>query len=437
MRKTLKSTRPAGIRLPITIKLYWFLVFFIAIYLQMPVSVQAQEALQNSIAGQNASVSRTKALQNPDYTIKYGDFRLLITPSSSFSWNDNVNLSETNKISDYILSPSVGVRASYPFSEYNVLFLDINVGYDRYLDHPNLSSFQLNSTSGTGLSFDIGIEDVNINIHDWMHYSQDGAQNGTIANTANYGTFDNTAGLAVDWHLNKATLSAGYDHENVLSTSAEFDSINHSSELLFVRPSLQINPKVRVGAESTATFTTYSQDTLNNNDAYTLGLFTDLNPGKAVAISARGGFTTYQFQQSSTSVATSDQNSWYAGLTLSHQPFDHVSYSIDAGRQVQLGTQSDLTENWYVRPNITWNIIKDWDLGTGFFYEHGKQGVGNITGNLNETYDWYGGSLNLQHQLSQSFSVGLNYRLTFRSSDIPNNGYTQNVIGLQLTYHPK
>jgi hypothetical protein len=409
----------------------------------------AQEALQNSVAGEVAAQDRSKQMQSPeaqDYTFKKGDFRLLVTPALSLEWNDNVNLSNTDKLDDYILTPSVGFRAIYPLTQRNLLYLDVSVGYARYLNHPDLSTFELNSSSGTGLSFDLGVKDVTINFHDWMSYTQDGAENGTVANTANYGTFQNTAGLAATWDLNQITLSAGYDHQNVIATSGEFDNINHSAEMLFVRSGFQLHPQVTAGLESTAAFTKYdgqggsstTQNELNNNDAYTVGPYVTFRYSEFMSVTARGGYATYQFDQTSSDIETSSQDTWYAGLTFSHQPRESISYSIDAGREVQLGTESDLVEDWYVRPNVTWNMIKDWTLSTGLFYEHGKQGVGSdVTGNLDDSYDWYGGNLSLQHELTSRLSVALSYRLTLRSSDSPDDEYTQNLVGIQLTYHPK
>ena len=405
-------------------------------------SVSAQEALQNSQTGAAVAAARDKSLKSEDYTFKNGDFRMLVTPSLSAQWNDNVNLSETNLLDDYIITPSVGIRSSYPVTERNVLFLDVTIGYSRYLNHPNLSTFNINSSSGSGLSFDIGIKDVTLNLHDWFSYTQDSAQNATVANTANYGIFENTTGLSATWDLNQVTLSAGYDHQIVLSTSSEFNDINHSAELFFLRSGLQLNPAVSIGLETTAALTTYDKNTLNNNNAYTVGPYVTFVPGPYFQVTARGGYSTYQLEQSSQSIQTSSQNSWYADLTLSHQVRESISYALSVGHELQLGTQSDLTEDTYVRPNITWKIIKDLDFNTGFFYEHGQQGVGSVTtgpGNLNqkETFDWYGGNLSLQHPLTSRLSLGLTYRLTLRSSDQPNSGYTQNLVGLQLTYHPQ
>lgn len=412
--------------------------------------VSAQEALQNSLTGKAVAKTRDQQMQNSNYTFKDGDFRMLVSPYLSAQWNDNVNLSETDVEDDFIITPGVGITSSYPLTQRNILFLDISIGYQRYLKHPDLSSLTLNSASRTGLSFDIGIKDVTLNLHDWVSYTQDASQSSAVANTGSYGTFQNTVGLSADWDLNQVTLSAGYDHQNVLSTSGEFNNINHSAELFFLRSSLQVHHEVTVGLESTASLTRYdksgssvgsNQNGLNDNDAYTVGPYVTFTPGQFFQVTARGGYSTYQFQQTSQSIQTSSQDSWYADLLVNHQILESLSYSLDVGHETQLGVESDLNEDDYVRPSITWKFIKDWDFTTRGFYEHGKQGVGSETigsGSLsqNDTYDYYGGSLTLNHALTSRFSLGLNYRITVRSSDQPDQSYTQNLVGLQLTYHP-
>ena len=441
---------------------------WIAIILACEVTTASgQVALQNSLAGAAAAGDRSQQMQSErsqGYTFKEGDFQMLMVPAMGLEWNDNINLAQTNELADEIVTPTVRITASYPFTQRNLLYLDVTVAYDWYLEHPQFSSFELNSSSGTGLSFDFVVKDITVNLHDWISYSEGAGQNGSatstanptalntansfvgntangsVNNTASYGTFQNTAGLSVAWDLNKVTLSTGYDHQNILATSGQFDNINHAAEMLFVRAGLQMHPKATVGLESTAAFTTYEQPSLNDNDAYTIGPYIEFRPGRFFSLTIRGGYTIYDFQNTSTAIQTTDQNSWYAGVNIAHQPSDSVSYSLDIGREVQLGIQSDLLEDWYVRPNISLKIIKDLDIAASFFYEHGDQGVGStgtLPGNHNGTFDWYGGTLSLQHALTSQLTLALSYRITLRSSDTPNDGYTQNLVALQLTYHPK
>ncbi|MGD0349903.1 MAG: outer membrane beta-barrel protein [Verrucomicrobiota bacterium] len=393
----------------------------------------AQEALRDSLAGDAAAEARKIQLESLPYTFKSGDFRLLVVPSLGLDWNDNINCSKTDPEQDFILSPLVQLNASYPITQNNLLNLNVGAGYDKYLDHDQYSTWRLQS--GTELSFDIYVKDFWFNLHDRAQYVQDTSQQPALAGTATYATFNNTAGLSVTWDLNKVKLSAGYDHENVISpTSQQYESQDGATEMVFARAGLEVYPGVTTGIEGTGSFTTYDQMVLNDNNSYSAGVYADWRPGKAFRVQPRVGYTIFQFQHTSQTIQTSDLNSWYADLNITHQVTDAIGYTLDAGHEVQTGIQSDAIEDYYVRPSIHWDIIKNVKLNTSFSYEHGNQGEGNVLGNLTETFDWLGASVGASYSIFKKLSLGLNYRLTVRSSNIPNKEYTQNMVGLSLTY---
>jgi hypothetical protein len=404
-----------------------------AFVLPAPTPALAQEALRDSLAGYAAAEARKIQLESLPYTFKSGDFRLLVVPSLGLDWNDNVNCSKTDPEPDFILSPLVQLNASYPISQNNLLCLNVGAGYDKYLDHDQYSTWRLQS--GTELSFDIYVKDFWFNLHDRVQYVQDTSQQPALAGTATYATLNNTPGLSVTWDLNQVTLSAGYDHENIISpTAQQYESQDGATEMVFARAGLEVYPGITTGIEGTGSFTTYDQMVLNNNNSYSAGVYADWQPGKAFRVQPRVGYTIFQFQHTSQTIQTSDLNSWYADLNLTHQVTDAIGYTLDAGHEVQTGIQSDAIEDWYVRPSINWDIIKNLGLKTSFSYEHGNQGVGNVAGNLTETFDWFGTEVGFSYLILKNLSLGLNYRLTLRSSNIANDDYTQNFVGLTLTY---
>ena len=401
----------------------------------------AQEALRDSLAGDAAAEARKIQMESLPYTFKSGDFKLLVVPSLSLAWNDNVNCVKTDPQQDFILSPLVQLDLSYPITQNNVLTLNVGAGYEKYFEHDQYSTWDLQS--GTELSFDIYVKDFWFNLHDSVNYIQDTSQQPALSGTATYATLNNTAGLSVTWDLNKLTLSAGYDHQTIISpTAQQYESQDGSTEMLYTRAGLEVYPGVTVGIEGTASFTTYDQMVLNNNNSYSAGVYADWQPGKAFRVQPRFGYTIFNFQNTSQSsflltnqpIQTSDLNSWYADLNITHQITDAIGYTLDAGHEVQTGIQSDAIEDYYVRPAIHWNIIKNVNLNTSFSYEHGNQGQGNVQGNLTETFDWLGADLGASYSIMKKLSVGLDYRLTLRSSTIANNEYTQNMITLSLTY---
>jgi hypothetical protein len=396
----------------------------------------AQEALRSSMAGIAAAEARRIRPESLPYTFKSGDLRMLVTPSLGLDWNDNIYTSETGEEDDFILRPELRLNLNYPISRYNLLYLDVGFGYDHYFDHDELSTWRLQS--GSGISFDIYVKDFWINLHDRFQYVQDSAQEAAVANTAQYGTFENTAGLSVTWDLQDVTLSAGYDHLNVISPEDEFESQDRAAELLFARAGLRVHPRVLVGLEGTASFTRYEQAYLNDNTGYSLGTYADWQPGAYFRVQPRGGYSLYRFDQTSRFIEADDRSSsWYADLTVSHQPTDILSYSLSVGHELRPGVQSDLIEDTYVRWNGSWALLKHVTFTTTLAYEHGEQDDSTAIGNFSETYDWFGGGVGLNYAFMKAASVSLNYRLTLRASDVATREYTQNLIQLQLTYRPR
>lgn len=416
-----------------------------------PASASAQEALRNVLAAQAAAPAPIN-LESMPYTVKSGDFRLLITPSMEMDWNNNIDASRTNALQDYILRPLVQLNATYPITQVNLLQLNVGFGYDEYIEHSAYSSWRV--TSGSQLSFDTYIKDVRINVHERFDYSQDSGGQAVVAGVGNYGAGHNVAGVLVAWNPKDINMSLGYDHRNVLSTATQFGAQDSSSELINGRVGWKFQPTASVGIEATYSTTSYDQMVLNNNSSYTVGAYGQWDPGSYFHVIPHAGYTITQFQETSQSgevfhlapagspivaptgvpIRTANLNSWYADLTLSHEITQFLSYSLSAGHQIEPGIQSDAVEDSYVRLSSNWKVIKDLGLGASFSYEHGQQGAGNISGNLTEIFDFYTFTLEVNRQLTTRLRMGLNSRLTFRSSSSSDLGYTQALVGLHMAY---
>lgn len=396
---------------------------------------QGQEELHNLMSLEGAAESRAAQGFNQPYTFKVDDFRLLIVPSIGFEWNDNINIVRTNAEQDLILQPMLQLDASYPLTANNLLTVDVGVGYDKYVEHDHYSTLQLQS--GSGLDFDVRIKDLSFNLHEKASYIQDSSQQSEIAGTASFATINNTAGLLATLDLNEITLSTGYDHENVISESGQFQSLDRATDSILASGGVKVHPRATLGLEGTVAFTAYDEMVLNNNNAYTIGGYADWRPDSFLQLQFRAGYSILQFQHTSSSIQTSAVSSWYADLNITHHITDAISYSLDAGHEVNLGVESDATEDWYVRPGVKWNVINDLTLNTSLSYEHGNQGQGNISGNLVENYNWLTATLGLSYPLMKKLSASVNYRLTVRSSNIASDEYTQNMLELQLSYRPE
>jgi hypothetical protein len=219
--------------------------------------------------------------------------------------------------------------------------------------------------------------------------------------------------------------------------SSSLDYIDHSSEIVNFRPGLQVHPKLIVGLQGTASFTTYDQNILNDFNNYSGGVYADWHPSRFLSIQPRAGYTLYDFQQTSSFILAENETGWYVDLTARHAITEAITYSLSAGHELQPGIEANIISDWYVRPSVNWNIIKNVSLTTFLSYEHGEQSRQGIVGAASETFDWFSGGLTIAYTFLKNLRASLNYRLTLRDSDLQNRGYTQNLVGLQLTYSPR
>ena len=137
-------------------------------------------------------------------------------------YNDNIRYSENNEQDDFIISPALSLDAIWPVTQLNTLRLDLGISYAFYLDHPHDDTNGILIAPKSQIAFDIFVGDFRINIHDRMQLQQDPIAEGALSNVANYGRFENTAGVSVLWDLNKILLQVGYDHYNFISTTSAF-----------------------------------------------------------------------------------------------------------------------------------------------------------------------------------------------------------------------
>ncbi len=404
---------------------------------------RGQVGLSNDMADESAAELRSQQGQMTDYTFKSGDFRMLLTPSLSVSYNDNINCTENNRQDDIIILPTLGILMSYPLTKQNILQLNVTVGYNEYTMHPSLSSWYL--SSGSALSYTFYIKDVMFNVHDQFSYVQDSSSSPQVAGTGIYGTFNNSAGIVSEWDLKYISMTVGYDHGNTLATSGTFNNVNNSTETGYTRVGYNWNSALTTGVEGTVAYTAYEQNELNDNTAYSAGVYGDWHPDKYIHVEPRIGYSYDQFDDTSQFLRTSDQGSWYADLNITHQLTKRFSYSLSAGRNLDLGVQSDADQVWNVNLGATWNFIRYFSFQPNLFFQHGHQGTGStvITPlppnspllSQPETYNWYGGNIGFSYAITKRFSATLTYQITERDSDIGGRSYLQNVVGIQITYH--
>lgn len=408
-----------------------FLSRFLPLLALLPLGTTAQEALRSSLAGEEAASARRRQRESGTSNVSLGDLRLDISTSLGLEYNDNVTTGRSGaQEDDYIIRPSVDFRGNYPLTQYNYLDVSLGVSYDAYLLHDERSIVRLEP--GSQISFDAYLKDIWFNLHDRVSYLHDAASEpGLSGGTGQYGGLHNTAGLSMVWDLQDVTVNLGYDHLNVLSSDQQYEYQNHSSEMPVARVGFRWTPALTTGLEATYSVTDYDQPRLNDNTGYSGGLYADWMPGRALQMGVHGGYSIYDFSQTSQFVQAASLDSWYVTASVQHRISEAISYGVTAGRETRLGVQSDTTQAWFVRPGAQWAIRNGITLHSNFSYESGTQGA-SLVGE--SSYEHYATGLGASFQLLKKLTLSTDYRLSLRSSKGA-QGYAQNVVGLRLNYH--
>jgi hypothetical protein len=402
----------------------------LALLLLVP-AVRAQDAIRPSLAGEASAEARRQSIEQIPYNLLAGPIRFRFSVTTGIEYNDNINLSETDRQSDVIIRPQFNIDAIWPVTQLNTLRLDLGLGYSFYLNHPGANTNGVLISPGSQLAFDIFVQDFRINIHDRFLLQQDPTTQIQLSDVADYGRFENTAGVSVLWDLNKAVLTFGYDHFTFVSTTSDFSYLDRNAEEFAFSAYFALTSTTGAGLETNFVYNYYSQQVLNNSVNYSVGPFVETQLTNYLKLRASAGYQAMNFDSGGSIDDTSNGSSPYGYILLAHRINAAISQTIAAGHELQLGINSNFITVNYVRHTATWNIINNVLLATEVFYENGDDSGDGVD---SENIQRYGGAATVGYQLTPHVTLGLRYQYTQKQSDLPGRDYKQNRVSLDGTY---
>jgi hypothetical protein len=432
----------------------------VAVLLVAAPMVRAQDAIRPSLAGEASAEARSQAIENIPYNLQLGPMKLRFSATLGFEYNDNVNLSEdasavfpstigpilvtTQQESDFIIRPQVNLSLLWPITQLNTFKLDLGIGYAFYMDHSEYDTNDVLLSPGSQIAFDIFVGDFRINIHDRFSLEQDPVSELALSNVADYGRFQNSAGISVLWDLNAAVVTMGYDHYNFIATNDRFEYLDRAAEMFTGSIAFTPNSTMTVGLEGAFVDTYYDQNILNDSQSYSVGAFLETQVSSHVKLRVAGGYQNIDFDNTGLVNDPNDVEDYYANALLSHRVNSVLTHSLSAGHETQLGINSNFITLNYVRHTATWNILYHTLLTTELFYEDAEDsggggplivpGVPIFNPFAAEHIERYGGALSLGYQLTPHVTLGFRYQYTQKESDLPLRDYSQNRVSLDGTY---
>jgi hypothetical protein len=424
--------------------------------------VRAQDAVRPSLAGEAAAEARRQSIDKIPYNLQLGPMKLRFSATLGVEYNDNVNLADegsaffpspfgpilvtSDKQGDFIIRPQLNVNALWPITQLNTLRLDVGIGYAFYMDHSDYNTNGLLVNPGSQLAFDIFVSDFRINIHDRFSVEQDPVSEVTLSNVADYGRFQNTAGISVLWDLNAAVVTVGYDHYNFISTEDTFEYLDRAAEMVNASIAFTPNSTMAIGAEGAYVDTYYDQNVMNDSITFSAGLFLETQITSYVKLRIAGGYQNMDFDNIGVVNDPNNVDDYYANALLSHRVNSVLTHSLSVGHENQLGVNSNYVTLNFVRHTANWNILYHTLLSTELFYEDAETsdgagplfipGVGGFLFNpfRAEEITRYGGALSLGYQLTQHVTLGFRYQYTHKDSNLLLRDYSQNRVSLDGTY---
>jgi opacity protein-like surface antigen len=389
----------------------------------------------------------TTAEDNERYNFAIGPVRFGLAAGVGLEFNDNIALSDHDRQSDIILRPLLNLDVAWPISDKNTLVLSLGASYAKYLDHSTYDSASLLVSPTSALEVGIDIGAVHVTLRDRFSYQEEPYDVAVPSNVADYRRYENQAGLEVDWPINQnVNLGVGYDHFNLWSNDDDvFSSLDHSIDTVYLRPTVQVTPGIKAGLWGSFSFITYDDAARTDATAFMIGPTIDVQFNEHLALYAEVGYQAINnegvshFDQeffSSLSVSDqalfadgSDSGGLYFKFELSQTVSPIFEHALTASKTTELGFTSNTYDLYHIEYSANFKGIRNTEIGPLLFYEHYT-----TSGSIGETADRYGAAIGIRYHMTNSITLGLDYRFLYKNSNQPDADYYQNVIFVSAYY---
>jgi hypothetical protein len=387
-------------------------------------------------AGETGAEALKRSIAAEEYDLKWGPVRFQTQAGVNLAYTDNVFYSDINRSEDFVVIPEIDLKASWPITDLNLLRFSLGLGYEWYLNNTELNSDRPLINPNSELVFNVFVGDFRIKAKEKFSYEESLFYNSlggsdrffNFTDVGKFSRWDNRAGLDVVWDLNKAILSAGYDHENFVSVTARFDYLDRASDWFATSAALRLGDKVQAGLEGRASHHDYEQETtLNDNWRARGGPFIEFTSEQKISLRAGGGFDTAQF--GSGGADNNDFEDYYA-YASARQETRLFTHALTASRDTQLGDNANNLRLTQVRYSISSPIVRNVELGANVSANLAEE----FGGAYKEEFTYYRAGVGVRYQFHKHWHTGLDYEFLIKDSDLPLHDFYRNRISWEVAF---
>jgi hypothetical protein len=380
---------------------------------------------------QIAPVVQLNPEQDTHYNLAVGPVRVNVAAGVGMEYNDNVNLSDHDRQSDFIFRPSLNLDTVWQLSEMNTLRFSLGMSYAKYFNHTEYDSRGILFSPNSELALTVLVGQVSITMRDRFSYQEDPYAIPTISNTAVFRRYENLAGIQADYDVTpEIHLTAGYNHYNLWVIGDTFSEASHSIDTVYLRPSYKVAPTATVGLDASYNYIQYDESTFNNASSVLVGPYLDWSITDSTRFYVEGGYQDYLDEGGGDIGSVGDDNSYYVKTELDNRLTDSFNQRLSFSRTIETGYTSQFYELEHVEYAADWKMTPDLVFDPVLFYEHY-----NTSGGVSETGDRFGTDLGMRYILTPSVTLGADYRFILNNANGPDSNYYQNLVLLSLFYN--
>ncbi len=405
--------------------------------------------------------------------LKLGPLNVGFGFMQGLEFNDNINRSGngggTKPIADEISTTMLSVDANYQITQNNRLSMSTAIGFDRYLEHPELApygngGFVLNVLPGSTIAFDIKAGPVFFTIYNRFSVRPAARNNFALSQNQMFGVFQNDSGIAANWQINSDwTLAMNYMHSytNALSKAnsapnGNYNAFNRVTDSLHGSLSYSPNGTWSTGIEGGTSVTNYENEFNADGTLTNLGAFLVLPIGDNTYLRASGGMQLFEFdslskpitfaappvnatpnQLTSNSGDLSDLSDFYYNISLSNRLSSRMSQSLTFGHESALNLTSNFITADFANYGTT---IVAWK-GSRITFSGYVENASASGGLFAQDYFQYGGDFYISHRLTSHLQLGTGYHYGFSDPEAQpqatqgnSSNFVQQAYNVDLTY---
>lgn len=388
-----------------------------------------------------------------EHNMRLGPVNLAIAAFIGAEFNDNIALSDDHRQSDIIIRPGLNIDADLPLSDLNHLRFSVGLSYAKYLDHSRYDTDGVLVSPTSDLEFNFVLGQVKFTMRDRFSYQEDPFDIQQLSNVAKYDRYENQAGIKATYNPNSSIeIVAGFDHYNLWTKQDVFSDQDRAIETVFVKPSFDITPAVKVGVNATYSYISFDSGDRSSGNNFMVGPFLEWQLSDATnlyleggyqSLTYDGGYTPTRLLESADLGITADQrraieneasdnsdsNSWYVRFELANKPSESFQHRISFSRTTEIGFFTNSFDLYHVEYSAEYKPNEKISIGPSAFYEYYES-----SGDNSENAHRIGATLGLRYYLTNSLTIGLDYRYLWKDSNFEGSDYYQNLVFLSAYY---